>query len=164
MTQIRSLRELLASADRALGLGSADMDKQASGSGSDEVSSFAAALLSADDVETKGESSGSAGLTDFEKTAMALNRVHADAYLDSLLRGAAFENEAGRQGYQKQQIEEALDKTAAAAVLRSLPALAAAEALTMKGPMRGPQDKKKKISAGIGQTAGVVDATETVGR
>jgi hypothetical protein len=138
----RSLSDLLKQADELLGKSSSEVEKTASPV--DQV----AALLEGASEEVSLE--GAAPSTDFEKVALSLNRLHTANCLDTISKVASFEEKARAEGFDENQIQEALAKTAAKQMLDHLPLLVAMTDLPMQGKDKNKlkatpsEDKKQK--------------------
>ncbi len=101
----KPLPELLKQIDSVLGI-----EKKASSVVSDEVFALADVLSSASQIE---KSAGSSEFADFEKVAIALNRVVAANQINEMNKLSSFVKRAKAEGFSDEQVEEAVQKVAA---------------------------------------------------
>jgi hypothetical protein len=138
---VRPLKELLKEAERfALGL-----NKQASvpQAAPDEILDLAKGLIEADEVSLLD--------SDFEKTAMALNRAEALLQIQTLQKLAQFEAKAIKAGYSNEQVNEVVEKISAAKLKDNLKTLTAIEGVVIPGPDVNSLKKKKVPTEEVGQ-------------
>lgn len=165
---IRPLKDLLQEADRFLAPESR-LSKEATslvGASSPEIMNLADQCISVDQILTEGalpSESIKTASSDFEKLALAVNRLHAQAQIEELKRFEELEKRASEEGYTQYQIGEAFAKVAAKKIKAVLPILVAAEGYSDKGPDLNTFDKKKVPSKSLPNKENLKDASKVVG-
>jgi hypothetical protein len=141
---IRSLKDLLIEADKFMAP-SEGVTKEASFRDglSSEITSLVESCLSASEVISEGAVKTASSTVDYEyeKLAMAVNRIHAYAQAAELAKSDQFAAQALSEGYSEYQVEEALSKIAAKSLKNILPIL------TGSLPDASSSAAKKKLSA-----------------
>jgi uncharacterized tellurite resistance protein B-like protein len=159
MTAVRSLQTLFEAADALTGKAdSASLAKTAAVVS--ETDLLAAQLLGADqpvEIEPALEAPES------EKVAMAMNRVHTASFLDAVVKVENFEKQAREEGFSEAQIEEALSKTAAKALIKNLPEFVAATSAAGKPSDLNIPKKNPSGKPTLSQQLGRLPLTKNLG-
>lgn len=164
---VRSLKDLIQEADQFLATDQGHSKEASPVSGfSSEISSLAESCISASEIIESGAFNNPLSKTassEYEKLAMAVNRVHAKAQADDLARSAQFSEHARENGYTEYQIEEALSKVAAKKVKHVLPILAAIDGYAAPGAGVNSLEKVKLPAKGLPNADKMKDASRAVG-
>lgn len=164
----RPLKDLLAEADKYLAPSptASGISKEASSvdSHTSEINWVADSLMSVTQLLEEGAvKTASAVDPEFEKLAMAMNRVHAREQAAELVKAAAFAAKAASEGFTEFQIEEALSKHASKKVHKVLPMLAAVEGYASSTPDMNTFKKKKVSATDLPNNANMKDASRGLG-
>jgi hypothetical protein len=150
---VKPLKDLLKEVDRF----SASLNKTASAapSGPDDITAFAERLIGTESVV-----SGNSG---FEKMALAMNRAEALLQIETLQKIAKFEEYASKEGFSKEQIDEAVEKIAAKKTRDNLAVLMAVDGGIIPGVDKNTLVKKKVPAGELGQAPREKDTTKSLG-
>lgn len=142
---MKPLKDLFVEADKYLG------QTKIAAHVSDEVSSLADTLAFATQLEAQFEVP-TATNEDLEKVAKTLNKIAASAEIEVMLQTEQFQTAARTYGYTEEQINEALDKVAAAKIHKNLGVLTAMGVLApSKKDLNSLEHLKKVVSVGDGK-------------
>jgi hypothetical protein len=161
---IRPLKDLLLEADKFLSNDSSLSKTAGPVEGySSEITSLVDSCLSASEVILTGavRAAPKESFSDYEKLAMAVNRVHAHAFAEELQKTAQFAERAESAGYVDYQIDEALSKVAAKKIKDMLPILVGLEATPL--PQTSAESKPKVVSKQLPNKDKLKDASKAVG-
>lgn len=144
----KPLPELLKQVDQILGI-----EKSAQAVQSDEVFALADVLASAEGLEKTAGSQETAVTPEFEKIAIALNRVVAAKQIMEFSKLAAFSKRAREEGYSDEQIDEALQKIASSHLKKNLGFLGAISAAGMGSSDENSLEKRPVKASSLGEAS-----------
>jgi hypothetical protein len=143
---LKPLKDLLEEADKFLG-----QTKVAAPAVSDEVSSLANTLAFATAIDgqfSQPEETTADFNSDFEKVAVAINKIAAEIEWDVMSKAERFEEAALARGYTESQVNEVLSKVAAGKIHKHLATLAAIGQLPLPQDDQNSLETKKEKAVG----------------
>lgn len=151
----KPLPELLKQIDSVLGI-----EKKASAVVSDEVFALADVLSSAESIQG---STNSPEFADFEKVAIALNRVVAANQIREMQKLSSFTKKAKAEGYSEEQVEEAIQKVASTHLKKNIGLLSAIGAAGLHTEDKNTLEKRPVKAGSSGEASRRLPLTRSAG-